>query len=92
MEPKYVRLSTDCPERSACVMQGPRLHNFRHRFAMNTLLQWYRSGQDPEQRLPVLAAYLGHVHHRNTYWYLSNSPELMRAAMQRLERRWEDRL
>jgi integrase/recombinase XerD len=70
---------------------GPRLHDFRHRFAVNALLRWYRSGVDPQSRLPVLSAYLGHTQYSSTYWYLSSCPELMRAAMQRLERRWEKR-
>jgi integrase/recombinase XerD len=71
--------------------QGPRLHDLRHRFATHTLVQWYRSNQDPERRLPILSAYLGHVHVADTQWYLSGSPELMREAMRRLEHRWEDR-
>jgi len=70
---------------------GPRLHDLRHRFATNTLVQWYRSGQDPERRLPLLSAYLGHVHVADTKWYLEGSPELMREAMRRLEQRWEGR-
>ena len=70
---------------------GPRLHDMRHRFAVQTLLRWYRAGEDPECRLPILSAYLGHVHVADTYWYLTQCPELMREAMQRLERRWEDR-
>jgi integrase/recombinase XerD len=70
---------------------GPRLHDFRHRFAVETLLDWYRSGQDVERRLPVLSTYLGHVHVSDTYWYLSAHPELMNLAMARLERRWEAR-
>jgi len=69
--------------------RGPRLHDMRHRFATNTLLPWYRSGQDPERRLPLLSAYLGHVHVSDTFWYLSAQPELMREAMSRLERCWE---
>jgi len=69
---------------------GPRLHDFRHRFATNTLVNWYRSGQDPERRLPLLSAYLGHVHVADTQWYLEAAPELMREAMRRLEHRWED--
>lgn len=71
---------------------GPRLHDMRHRFAMKTLLHWYRSGEDVERRLPILSAYLGHVHVSDTFWYLSAWPELMQEAMSRLERRWEDRL
>ena len=69
---------------------GPRLHDMRHRFATNTLVQWYRSGQDPERRLPLLSTYLGHVPVADTQWYLEGSPELMREAMQRLQQRWEE--
>lgn len=50
-----------------------------------TLVGWYRAGQDPERRVPLLSAYLGHVHVADTQWYLSGSPELMREAMRRLE-------
>ena len=45
----------------------------------------------PERHLPVLSAYLGHVHIADTQWYLEGSPELMSEAMRRLESRWEDR-
>jgi integrase/recombinase XerD len=70
--------------------RGPRLHDLRHRFATATLVRWYRAQQDPERKLPLLSAYLGHVHVADTQWYLSGSPALMREAMRRLERRWED--
>jgi integrase len=69
--------------------RGPRLHDLRHRFAVETLLRWYRQGEKPDRLLPVLATYLGHTHVSGTYWYLSSTPELMRAAGQRLERRWK---
>ena len=71
--------------------KGPRIHDFRHRLAVETLLQWYRSGADPQRRLPVLSTYLGHVHVRDTYWYLTACPELMEEAVKRLEERWEVR-
>ncbi len=71
--------------------RGPRLHDFRHRFATGTLVSWYRSDQNPERLLPLLSAYLGHVHVADTQWYLEGAPELMREAMRRLEYRWEDR-
>ena len=70
---------------------GPRLHDFRHRFATRTLVNWYRSGLDPERLLPVLSTYLGHVHVADTQWYLEGSPELMYEAMRRLEQHWEAR-
>lgn len=71
---------------------GPRLHDLRHRLATNTLVRWYESGQEPERLLPILSAFLGHVHVSDTQWYLEGSPELMRAAMSRLEAHWEHRL
>jgi len=78
--------------RGASDSHGPRLHDFRHRFATTTLVNWYRSGQEPERRLPLLSAFLGHVHVSDTQWYLSASPELMREAMRRLEHRWENQV
>jgi integrase/recombinase XerD len=67
----------------------PRLHDFRHRFAVQTLLRWYHNGEDPKRRLPILSTYLGHAHVTDTYWYLTGTPELLQAAGDRLEKRWE---
>jgi len=86
----FYALSRQIGLRGVADRQGPRLHDMRHRFATNTLVSWYRSNQDPERRLPILSAYLGHVHVADTQWYLSASPELMREAMRRLEHRWGD--
>lgn len=63
----------------------PRVHDLRHTFAVNTLLGWYRSGEDVEARLPWLSTYLGHRDPRSTYWYLSAAPELLALAAGRLE-------
>ena len=87
----FYALSRQIGLRGASDSHGPRLHDMRHRFATRTLVHWYRSNQDPERKLPLLSAYLGHVHVADTQWYLSGSPELMREAMRRLEHRWEDR-
>ena len=84
-------LSRQIGLRDASDRHGPRLHDLRHRFATNTLVNWYRSDQDPERLLPLLSAYLGHVHVADTQWYLEGSPELMCEAMRRFEQRWEDR-
>jgi len=70
--------------------KGPRIHDFRHAFAVRTMLQWYRSGEDVERRLPFLSTYLGHVHVSDTYWYLTSVPELMDLGVRLLERRWEE--
>jgi len=86
----FYSLSRQIGLRGPSDSSGPRLHDIRHRFATNTLVRWYRSGQDPERRLPLLSTYLGHVHVSDTQWYLESSPELMHEAMLRLQRRWED--
>ena len=65
---------------------GPRLHDLRHRLAVNTLVRWYRSGVDVERRLPILSTYLGHTKITDTYWYLQAVPELLRLALTRVER------
>jgi integrase len=63
----------------------PRVHDLRHRFAVQTLLDWYRDGLDVPPRLPLLSTYLGHTHPRHTFWYLQAAPELMAIAGQRLQ-------
>lgn len=68
---------------------GPRLHDLRHQFAVRTMINWYKSGEDIERRLPALSAFLGHRSVESTYWYLTEYPELMQLAAQRLETRWE---
>ena len=64
---------------------GPRLHDVRHTFTVNTLLRWYRDGVDVECHLPRLATWLGHARVSNTYWYLTATPELMQLAARRLD-------
>jgi integrase len=75
--------------REATASNGPRLHDFRHRFAVETLLRWHRTGEDVQRRLPILSTYLGHGHVTDTYWYVTGTPELMAAVGQRLDKRWE---
>jgi integrase len=58
----FYALSRQVGLRGTSDNHGPRLHDMRHAFATNTLVHWYRSQQDPERCLPILSAYLGHVH------------------------------
>lgn len=85
----FWRLSREIGLRNPGDHSGPRVHDFRHRFAIQTLRNWYREGTDVEQQLPVLSPYLGHACVRDTYWYLSACPELMQEAARRLDQRWE---
>ena len=87
----FYKLSRQIGLRGPEDRRGPRIHDLRHRFAIQTLIAWYRSGEEVERRLPVLSTYLGHVHVADTYWYLSACPELMGHAVSLLEQRWEKR-
>lgn len=84
----FYRLSRQIGLRGPEDHKGPRIHDFRHRFAVRTLIHWYRSNEDIERRLPILSTFLGHGHVADTYWYLSLEPELMGLATRRLELRW----
>lgn len=81
----FVKLSRQIGLRSESDRYGPRLHDFRHSFAVHTLLGWYRAGANVEQHLPALSTFLGHCHVTDTYWYLSAVPELMALAAARLD-------
>jgi integrase/recombinase XerD len=63
----------------------PRIHDLRHSFAVATLLDWYRRGEDVPALLPRLSTYLGHADPKHTFWYLSAAPELLALAGQRLD-------
>jgi len=56
---------------------GPRLHDFRHTFAVHRLLGWYREGADLNAKLLFLATYLGHQRMSGTQRYLHLVPELL---------------
>ena len=64
--------------------RGPRLQDFRHTFATQRLLQWYRAAPDVGREIPKLATYLGHVEVGLTYWYIEAVPELLQLAAERL--------
>jgi len=60
----------------------------RHTFAVRTLLEWYRSGQNVQAKLPSLSTYLGHREPASTYRYLSAAPELLALAATRQNTAW----
>jgi integrase len=61
----------------------PRLHDFRHAFAVSTLLDAHRQGRDVDACLAVLTTHLGHVSPAHTYWYLTVTPALADAVSER---------
>jgi len=72
------------PFEGRSIGRGPRLQDFRHSFATQRLIEWYRAGVDVGQELPKLATYLGHVDVNHTYWYIEAVPELLQLATERL--------
>jgi integrase len=63
----------------------PRIHDHRHSFAVNTLLNWYSKGVDVQAQIGLLSTYLGHREPRYTYHYLSAAPELLAHAARLLD-------
>jgi len=80
---RKVRTSAGLAPRSANCR--PRIHDLRHSFAVATLLDWYRRGENVAALLPRLSTYLGHADPKHTFWYLSAAPELLALAGQRLD-------
>lgn len=65
--------------------RGPRIHDLRHSFAVQTLIDWYRVGKDPDREMIKLTTYLGHSKPAHTYWYIEAVPELLELASRRAE-------
>jgi len=63
----------------------PRIHDFRHTFAVRRLLKWYEEGANLDQKILALSTYLGHVQVTDTYWYLSAVPELLAVVSEKFE-------
>ena len=59
----------------------PTLHSLRHSFVVARLRSWHEQGLDVQSRLAHLATYLGHVDVRESYWYMTATPELLSAAV-----------
>ena len=64
----------------------PRVHDFRHTFAVEALLRWYRAGVDVNVKLPLLATYMGHVSIVSTEYYLQFVEPLATLASERFAR------
>lgn len=83
----FIELSRQTGLRGPASRTGPRIHDMRHTFAVQTLMELYRSERDIERGVHTLSVYLGHAGPSSTYWYLSAIPELMQLACRRIERK-----
>lgn len=65
---------------------GPRIHDLRHTMVGHRMSAWYKSGINPQSKLPYLATYLGHKDIRSTLHYLNITPELLQEAGERFRK------
>jgi integrase/recombinase XerD len=65
--------------------QGPRVHDFRHTFAVYRLKAWSQQGKDLMAMLPVLKTYMGHESLNETAYYLRMTADVFPDIRMRLE-------
>ncbi len=64
---------------------GPRIHDFRHTFAVENLRRWAESGKDLSTMLPYLSAFMGHADFRSTQYYLRLTAEVYPKLVEQME-------
>jgi integrase/recombinase XerD len=67
----------------ATAARVPRVHDFRHAFAVTALRRWYEQGRDVQSELPKLALYMGHISIASTTYYLRFMPAVVALASER---------
>jgi len=70
--------------------KGPRLHDFRHTFAVHCLKKWVLNEEDITNLLPYLSAFLGHNDLRGTQHYLRLTADLYPKIMDSVERNFSN--
>ena len=66
--------------------KGPRVHDLRHTHAVHCLKRWVEEGKELSAYLPLLTAYLGHTHFRETSYYLRLTADLYPTITAQVER------
>ncbi|NLC13332.1 MAG: tyrosine-type recombinase/integrase [Chloroflexi bacterium] len=64
---------------------GPRIHSFRHGYAVKCLKNWVLAGNDLNVMLPYMSAYMGHSDFRATQYYLRLTSDLYPEIVRRAE-------
>jgi len=67
----------------------PRIHDLRHTFACNHLMKAYKKNWNINNAIDLLSIYLGHTSPKETYWYLSAVPELLKLCSERSQKEWK---
>jgi integrase len=79
-------------EARQCSGNSPRVHDFRHAYAVAKLNQWIAEGKDINAYLPYLSMYMGHVNQADTDYYLHLVPEFFPVFCEKAGRISEDLL
>jgi integrase len=64
---------------------GPRVHDFRHAYAVHCLKKWVEQEKDLAAYLPVLKTYLGHDSFEETAYYLRLTADVFPEITLKLE-------
>lgn len=65
--------------------KGPRIHDFRHTFAVHCLYNTVEQGLDPTVAMPKLSTYMGHSTFASTEYYLRMTAEVFPQISKQLE-------
>jgi integrase len=65
---------------------GPRIHDFRHTFAVHCLRRWAFEGKDIGAMMPYLQTFMGHVTQNETAYYLHLTADVFPQITAQLEK------
>ena len=67
---------------------GPRIHDFRHTYAVHCLKKWAEQEKDLSVYLPVLKTYMGHGSFHETAYYLRMTVDIFPKITLKMESRY----
>jgi len=66
-------------------MGGPRIHDFRHTYAVHCLKKWVEQGKNLTTCLPMLKTYMGHKSFQGTAYYLRMTADVFPDITMKIE-------
>ena len=69
---------------------GPRIHDFRHTYAVHCLKKWAEQEKDLTSYLPILKTYMGHYSFAETAYYLHMTADVFPYITLKLETNYLD--
>ncbi len=69
---------------------GPRIHDFRHTYAVHCLKKWAEQEKDLAVYLPILKTYMGHYSFKETAHYLRMTADVFPHITLKLESHYQD--